>query len=32
MQVVILMTADGFIIDKKVIGAIPEIPEGDIEE
>lgn len=30
MQVVILMTADGFIIDKKVVGAIPEIPEEDI--
>ena len=32
MQVVILMTADGFVIDKKVIGAIPELPEGDIGE
>ena len=29
MQVVILMTADGFILDKKVIGEIPEIPEED---
>lgn len=29
MQVVILMTADGFIIDKKVVGAIPDVPEED---
>ena len=29
MQVVILMTADGFILDKKVIGGIPELPEED---
>ena len=29
MQTVILMTADGFILDKKVIGEIPEIPEED---
>lgn len=29
MQVVILMTADGFIIDKKVVGAIPDLPEED---
>ena len=29
MQVVILMTADGFILDKKVIGEIPELPEED---
>lgn len=28
MQVVILMTADGFIIDKKVVGAIPELPDS----
>ena len=27
MQVVILMTADGFIIDKKIVGAIPELPD-----
>lgn len=29
MQTVILMTADGFILDKKVVGEIPEIPEED---
>lgn len=29
MQVVILMTADGFIIDKKVVGAIPELPDEE---
>ncbi len=29
MQVVILMTADGFILDKKVIGEIPDIPDED---
>lgn len=29
MQVVILMTADGFILDKKVIGEIPELPDED---
>ena len=29
MQVVILMTADGFVLDKKVIGEIPELPEED---
>lgn len=29
MQVVILMTADGFVLDKKVIGQIPELPEED---
>ena len=29
MQVVILMTADGFILDKKVVGAIPDIPDED---
>ena len=29
MQTVILMTADGFVLDKKVIGEIPEIPEED---
>lgn len=27
MQAVILMTADGFILDKKVVGEIPEIVE-----
>ena len=27
MQAVILMTADGFVIDKKVVGAIPELPD-----
>jgi hypothetical protein len=27
MQAVILMTADGFILDKKVVGEIPEIIE-----
>ena len=29
MQVVILMTADGFILDKKVIGKIPDLPDED---
>ena len=29
MQVVILMTADGFVLDKKVIGAIPDLPDED---
>ena len=29
MQVVILMTADGFILDKKVIGAIPDLPDEE---
>lgn len=29
MQVVILTTADGFIIDKKVVGAIPELPDEE---
>ena len=29
MQAVILMTADGFILDKKVIGAIPDIPDEE---
>jgi hypothetical protein len=29
MQVVILMTADGFIIDKKVVGAIPDLPDEE---
>lgn len=30
MQTVMLMTADGFVIDKKVVGAIPDLP--DVEE
>lgn len=29
MQAVILMTADGFILDKKVIGEIPDVPDED---
>lgn len=29
MQVVMLMTADGFILDKKVIGSIPELPDPE---
>lgn len=29
MQAVILMTADGFILDKKVIGEIPELPDEE---
>lgn len=29
MQTVILITADGFILDKKVVGAIPDIPDED---
>lgn len=29
MQVVILMTADGFIIDKKVVGQIPDLPDEE---
>ena len=29
MQTAILMTADGFVIDKKVVGEIPELPEED---
>lgn len=29
MQVVILMTADGFVLDKKVIGEIPDLPDED---
>lgn len=29
MQVVILMTADGFVIDKKVVGAIPDLPDEE---
>lgn len=29
MQAVILMTADGFILDKKVVGKIPELPDEE---
>ena len=29
MQVVILMTADGFIIDKKVVGQIADLPDEE---
>ena len=29
MQAVILMTADGFVLDKKVIGAIPDLPDEE---
>lgn len=29
MQVVLLMTADGFVLDKKVVGKIPELPDLD---
>ena len=29
MQVVILMTADGFILDKKVVGEIPDLPDEE---
>ena len=29
MQVVILMTADGFVLDKTVIGEIPDLPDED---
>ncbi len=29
MQAVILMTADGFILDKKVVGEIPDLPDED---
>lgn len=29
LQTVILMTADGFVIDKKVVGEIPDIPDED---
>jgi hypothetical protein len=32
MQVVILSTADGFVIDKKVVGAIPDLPDAEPEE
>lgn len=29
MQVVILTTADGFILDKKVVGEIPDLPDEE---
>ena len=29
MQVVLLMTADGFILDRKVVGAIPDLPDEE---
>lgn len=29
MQVVMLLTADGFVIDKKVVGAIPDLPDNE---
>lgn len=29
MQAIILMTADGFIIDKKIVGAIPDLPDEE---
>ena len=32
MQVVILSTADGFVIDKKVVGAIPDLLDAEPEE
>ena len=32
MQVVILSTADGFVIDKKVVGQIPDLPDEEPEE
>ena len=31
MQVVILSTADGFVIDNKVVGQIPELPDNEAE-
>ena len=31
MSVVILTTADGFIIDKKVVGQIPDVPDPESE-
>lgn len=31
MQVVILMTADGFVIDKKVVGQIPDLQDAEPE-
>lgn len=32
LQMVLLMTADGFVIDKKVIGAIADLPDAEEEE
>lgn len=32
MQVVILSTADGFVIDKKVVGQIPDLSDAEPEE
>lgn len=32
LQMVLLMTADGFVIDKKVIGAIADLPDPEVEE
>lgn len=29
MQVVMLTTADGFVLDKKVVGEIPELPDEE---
>ena len=31
LQMVMLMTADGFVIDKKVIGAIADVPDIETE-
>lgn len=31
LQMVMLMTADGFVIDKKVIGAIADLPDPEVE-
>lgn len=32
MQCVMLLTADGIILDKKVLGAIPELPDPEPED
>lgn len=32
LQMVLLMTADGFVIDKKVIGKIADLPDPEPEE
>ena len=32
LQMVMLMTADGFVLDKKVVGAIPDLPDPEPEE
>ena len=32
LQMVMLMTADGFVIDKKVIGQIADLPDSEPEE